>query len=76
LISVFDINFIDTGSCAAQPGALPFTQNLIAYLGAPTVIAGGPSSVPLPPTVILVLTGILGILMFAVWRRMKGRATV
>ncbi len=73
LIVVWDVNFMQAG---ADANSQTFLQNLIAYLNAPTVINAGPSSVPLPPTVILVLTGILGILMFLTVRRMKGRVTI
>ena len=74
LIVVFDVNFLQSFADASSQTLI---QNLISYLGAPSIINTPPGgSVPLPPTVILVLTGILGILMFAMWRRMNGRATV
>lgn len=73
LVVVFDVNFMQAG---ADANSQTLTQNLISYLNAPTIINAGPSSVPLPPTVILVLTGILGILLFETARRLKGRVTI
>jgi hypothetical protein len=57
LLSVLDVNFMDT-SGGGQGLSQALTDNLIAYLAAPSVIPTGPSPTPAPPSAILVLTGL------------------
>jgi hypothetical protein len=68
LISVLDVNFLTAGIGGSQA----FTDNLIAYLAAPTVIPTLPSGTPAPPSAILVLTGLGAAGMYtAYWRRQR-----
>jgi hypothetical protein len=68
LASVLDVNFMDNnppGSGLSQA----LTDNLIAYLGAPTVIPNSPLATPGPPTALLVAIGMGGAWLVAARRR-------
>jgi len=68
LLSVLDINFMDPFGGEDVSQAL--TDNLIAYLGAPTVIGTpAPPTTPAPPSLILVLIGLTGVLANEIRRR-------
>jgi hypothetical protein len=63
LISVLDVNFLTPGTGSSQP----FTDNLIAYLAAPSAIplAGSPA----PSSVTLILIGLAAISAYGIHRR-------
>jgi hypothetical protein len=63
MLSVLDVNFMDT-SGSGQGLSQALTDNLIAYLGAPTVISTGPPVAPAPPSAILVLIGLGAITLY------------
>jgi hypothetical protein len=71
LLSVLDVNFMDTAN-GGQGLSQALTDNLIAYLAAPSVIPTGPSGTPAPPSAILVLIGLGAAGMYtAYWRRQR-----
>jgi hypothetical protein len=57
MLSVLDVNFMDTAN-GGQGLSQALTDNLIAYLAAPSVIPNTPSGTPAPSSAILVLTGL------------------
>jgi len=62
LIAILDVNFLT----ASTGGSQALTDNLIAYLAAPTSIAPLPlSGTPAPPTLLLVLIGLCGALLYS-----------
>jgi len=65
LISVLDVNFLT----ASTGGSQALTDNLIAYLAAPTSIA--PLGTPAPSSSILVLTGLGAVGLYTVRRRQR-----
>jgi hypothetical protein len=65
LMVVFDVNFLDLD---ADANSQLLTQNMIAYMAAPTVIV-----TPAPPALLLSLTAMLGLAGFA-WLRRRARA--
>jgi hypothetical protein len=68
LISVLDVNFMDPNF---PPGvSQPLTDNLIAYLAAPTPVGGSPPATPIPSSAILTLTGLVGLGLYQ-HRRMR-----
>jgi hypothetical protein len=68
LITILDVNFLTAGVGSSQS----LTDNLIAYLAAPTSIPTLPSGTPAPPSAILVLTGLGAAGMYtAYWRRQR-----
>lgn len=65
LLIVFDVNFLDIGAAAPLQA---LSDNMIAYLAAPTFIATG---APAPSSVLLVLIGVGAIVAFEMRRRRK-----
>jgi MYXO-CTERM domain-containing protein len=59
LLSVLDINFMDPNFPPGVSQAL--TDNLIAFLAAPTPVGGSPSATPIPSSAILALIGLAGL---------------
>jgi len=70
LIVVLDVNFLTAGVGSSQA----LTDNLIAYLAAPTVISSVPSATPAPPSAILVLTGLGAAGIYFAYRRRQKAA--
>jgi hypothetical protein len=70
MLSVLDVNFMDT-SGSGQGLSQALTDNLIAYLGAPSVIPTGPSGTPAPPSAILVLLGLSAVALYYARQRQR-----
>jgi hypothetical protein len=70
LLSVLDVNFMDT-SGGAEGLSQALTDNLIAYLAAPTVIGRPPPSTPGPPSITLILIGLGMVALFGIYERRK-----
>jgi hypothetical protein len=72
LIAVFDVNFLDPG---ADANSQTFTNNLIAYLAAPIVVAPPPSAIVAVPTLsdfgMILLAGLL---IFVAYRKLPRHA--
>ena len=64
LISVLDVNFLT----ASTGGSQALTDNLIAYLAAPTIIPLTGPATPAPATGVLVLTGLCAAGLYFVYR--------
>ncbi len=73
MLSVLDVNFMDTAN-GGTGLSQALTDNLIAYLAAPTVIPTGPSGTPAPPSAILVLTGLGAAGIYAAYTRRRRAA--
>ena len=73
LASVLDINFMDTNGVGTGLSQA-LTDNLIAYLAAPTVIPGSVPTTPAPASGILVLTGLAAAGLYFAYRNRQRAA--